>query len=264
MAYRLLDSRFRNDAATQRAVPLFGERRMSNRIRASVVAAMTAMLAGQAHADTILNFENGEFPGLVAMGNSPGAAVPTSAQLSNQFLASVGASFSSGTGFVAVVDHDAVYTPSPPNVIGGTSGGALDYNSPIFVAFFLPSDTSTPAITNFVQVLGDLIPDNSGSATLTAFDASGTQIGSITQPDFGPPGTGLTLSLSVAGIHSLEITEITGTIGFDNFEFGDLTAVPAVAGSASGVPEPATWTVMLLGLAGVGFMAHRRRSKTSS
>jgi hypothetical protein len=28
-----------------------------------------------------------------------------------------------------------------------------------------------------------------------------------------------------------------------------------------GVPEPSTWAMMLLGFAGVGFMAYRRKSK---
>jgi hypothetical protein len=37
----------------------------------------------------------------------------------------------------------------------------------------------------------------------------------------------------------------------------------AVGGSvvAGGVPEPSTWAVMILGFAGVGFMAYRRSRK---
>ena len=30
-----------------------------------------------------------------------------------------------------------------------------------------------------------------------------------------------------------------------------------------GVPEPSTWAMMILGFAGIGFMAHRRKSKLS-
>jgi hypothetical protein len=36
----------------------------------------------------------------------------------------------------------------------------------------------------------------------------------------------------------------------DNFSFG-----------ASAVPEPSTWAMMILGFAGIGFMAYRRKSK---
>jgi hypothetical protein len=194
------------------------------------------------------------------MSNAPGSPVPTSAQLSDQFL-SLGASFWSNAGYVAVVDHDAVNTPSPPNVIGGTNAdGTLNYNAPIFVSFLMPDGSSTLATTNFVRVLGDLIPLNSGTATLTAFDSLGTQIGSVTEPDVGPIGHGLTLTLSVAGIHSVEISETSGTVGFDNFEFGPLLPVPTVSG-LSGVPEQSTWAMTILGFAGVGFMAYRRKSK---
>ena len=96
-------------------------------------AVATLALAGQAHAATIITFEEA---GLVAMGNSPGTVVPVGAQLSNQFLATNGVSFSSGAGYAAVVDHGQlpIYTPTPPNLIGGTTaGGNLDYSATIVV-----------------------------------------------------------------------------------------------------------------------------------
>jgi hypothetical protein len=220
---------------------------------ATLFALAATLIASHAQADTLLTFEDPQF---TAMSNSPGSAVPVSAQLSNQYLAVNGALFASGAGYVAIVDHDPVFTPSPPNVIGGTNAnGTLNYDAPIFVSFFLPSSTSTLAITNSVKVLGDLIPLGSGSATLTAFDAFGNVIGTNTQPDTGPIGTGLTLSITTSGIHSVEITETNDTIGFDNFQFGPLSAVPT-----SAVPEPSTWAMILLGFAGLGFMAYRRNS----
>jgi hypothetical protein len=30
---------------------------------------------------------------------------------------------------------------------------------------------------------------------------------------------------------------------------------------SSAVPEPATWAMLLIGFAGIGFMAHRRKSR---
>jgi hypothetical protein len=33
----------------------------------------------------------------------------------------------------------------------------------------------------------------------------------------------------------------------------------AIQGQISGVPEPSTWAMMILGFSGVGFMAYRRK-----
>jgi hypothetical protein len=40
-----------------------------------------------------------------------------------------------------------------------------------------------------------------------------------------------------------------------------LLTITNVAPIASGVPEPSTWAMMILGFAGIGFLAHRRKSK---
>jgi len=189
------------------------------------------------------------------MTNSPGAAVPVSAQLSSQFLSSLGVTFTSAGGFVAVVNHFPGIpsaTPTFPNIIGGTStAGLLDYNSPIAASFFVPSNSSVAATTNFVQVLGDRLPLGSGAATLSAFDINGNLLGSVSAPDVGPIGTGPVLSLSFSGIHSVSFSSDNGTVGFDNFEFGDLTVVP----------EPATWAMMLAGFGMVGFGLRSRRKQ---
>jgi PEP-CTERM motif len=218
----------------------------------AAIAAVLLTLAGQAQASTI-TFEE---PGLVAMSNSPGAAVPIGAQLSNQFLSTLGASFTSGAGFAAVVDHGfPSLTPSPPNIIGGTTaGGLLDYSAPIGVSFFTPANTSIVATTSFVSVLGDLFGLGSGTVTLSAFDYLGNLLGSVSDVDNYPLGTGPVLTLNIAGIHSVSFSGTSGTVGFDNFQFGALTAVAPV-------PEPSTWAMMLLGFTGIGFMAYRRKSK---
>lgn len=217
------------------------------------IFAVTALtLAGQAHSTTI-TFEE---VGLVAMGNSPGAVVPLGAQLSNQFLATNGVLFTSGAGYAAVVDHGyPSLTPSAPNLIGGTAaGGTLDYSAAIQASFFTTANTSVLATTNSVSVLGDLFGLGFGTVTLNAYDYLGNLLGTVSDVDSYPQGTGPTLSLSVAGIHSVAFFGSSGTVGFDNFQFGELTAV-------SGVPEASTWAMMILGFAGVGFMAFRRRNQ---
>jgi hypothetical protein len=42
--------------------------------------------------------------------------------------------------------------------------------------------------------------------------------------------------------------------------FGDITSVTLVEDVSPAVPEPSTWIMIILGFAGVGFMAHRRKT----
>ena len=44
---------------------------------------------------------------------------------------------------------------------------------------------------------------------------------------------------------------------------GQATGTPGGSGAAPAVPESSTWAMMILGFAGVGFMAYRRKSKPS-
>jgi hypothetical protein len=62
------------------------------------------------------------------------------------------------------------------------------------------------------------------------------------------------------------------TIQIDNVDFGahgpgvfsdHVTATVTHAAEVGAVPEPSTWAMMLLGFAGVGFMAYRRKAKPS-
>ncbi len=212
---------------------------------ASFAASLALALGGQAQANTLITFEEA---GITAMSNSPGSVVPAGAQLSDLFLATLGVSFSSGAGYAAVSDHGyPALTPTPPNILGGANAdGTLNYGAPISAAFFSTLNTSVFATTNYVRVLGDLFPLGSGTVTLKAYNVLGTEIGSVTDDDISE---GPVLALNVAGIHSVSFFGSSGTVGFDNFEFGDLTAVP----------EPATWTMMLAGFAGLGAALRARR-----
>ena len=89
-----------------------------------------------------------------------------------------------------------------------------------------------------------------GSITLTAFDGV-TPVSSDTSA-LGALNSWSTLSVSGAGITSIEWSG-TGSgfhpYGVDNFVF------------STGVPEPSTWAMMLLGFAGLGLIAYRRKAK---
>jgi hypothetical protein len=220
--------------------------KLSLRLAAAPVLALTLGASANA-ADHLITFEE---PGLTAMGNSPGAAVPAGSQLHDQFLG-IGVSFSSGAGYVAVVTHGCC-TASVPNIIGGTtSGGTLSYGTPITITFFDPADTSAPGITDFVQIRGDFIPIP-GTATMNAYDAGGGLLGSVTAPDVA---TGVDLNLSFAGIHSVVLSQTSATIGLDNLAFDNVTAVPMTPA----VPEPESYALMLAGLGALGWATRRRR-----
>lgn len=215
--------------------------------------AFPALLWSNLAAQTLLiTFEE---PGITAMSNIPGAIAPQGARVSNQYLASHGASFESDGGFVAVVNHGTL-TPSVPNVIGGTaSNGALNYSRPITIRFFVPTDPSQPATTDFVRVRGDLNALGSGTVTLQAFAVDDTLLGAVTVPDVAP-GPTLTASFSVPGMHRIVLLETSATVGFDNVEFlppqraADYVAygvgcagalgVPALAAAPGSLPLPGT------------------------
>jgi hypothetical protein len=62
---------------------------------------------------------------------------------------------------------------------------------------------------------------------------------------------------------SLSIT--TGTLDAGTYTLGfRSTSQVNVAGVQTAVPEPSTWAMMILGFAGVGFMAYRRRNNVAS
>ena len=208
----------------------------------SALALITALAAGGVHsADNLLTFEEA---GFTAMGNTPGAVVPIGSRLHNQFLATLGVSFASGAGFVAVVNHGCC-TASVPNVIGGTSaGGGLNYSVPITITFYDPGHTASAGVTDLVRIRGDFtsIP---GSATMRAFGVGGALLASVSETD---NAAGVDMTIAMAGIHSIVLTQTSATIGFDNLEFNTVTAVP----------EPGTAALSALGLGWLALRIRRR------
>ena len=217
----------------------------------TIFASLALVFASSSHADTLITFE--EVPsGLAAMVNSF-TLVPTNSQLSNQYLSTNGVTFSSLAGYVALVNHGAGNpTASVPNIIGGTTlGGVLSYNAPITISFFDTANTSVQAVTGSFKIQGDWFPLNRGSVFATAYGVAGNVLGSTSDTDdkvFGVSGP--VLQFNIAGIHSVVISGDNGTVGFDNLEYGVLTAVP----------EPETYALMLAGLGLVGAVARRRKA----
>jgi PEP-CTERM motif len=84
--------------------------------------------------------------------------------------------------------------------------------------------------------------------------------------EFGPPGNPLNPHLA-AGTElndfnlalSATVTGYTDGKGISLLIPNDASQV--VITQTSAVPEPSTWAMMVLGFAGIGFMAYRRKSK---
>lgn len=223
---------------------------MNPKLRALFIL-LTLTFATSSHANTIITFEEPS-AGMSAMVNSPGSAVPVNAQLANQYLLSSGVSFSSSAGYAVLVNHGAGNpTASIPNIIGGTTAnGELSYSNPITISFFDTANTSVKSATSFFKIQGDWYPLGSGSVFATAYDFTGNVLGSTGDTDnkiFGVSGP--VLQFNIAGIHSVVISGDSGTVGFDNLEYGVLSAVP----------EPKTYGMMLVGLGLLGIVARRRK-----
>jgi hypothetical protein len=222
-------------------------------LRTCASATVAVFLAASGHAATVITFE--EMPsGLIAMGNVVGAAVPLSSQLTNQYLASNGVSFTSLAGYAALVDHGAGNpTASVPNIIGGTlTNGVLDYDAPITISFFDSTNNTAKATTGSFKIQGEWFGLGSGHAFATAYDSFGNVLGTTSDTDDKPFGVaGALLQFNIAGIHAVTIRGDNGTIGFDQLEFGALQAVP----------EAATGVLMLGGLSVLGALARGRRGK---
>jgi hypothetical protein len=107
-------------------------------------------------------------------------------------------------------------------------------------------------------VLDTSIAEDFSSATVMLYDPSGDAIGLNT-----PFGTGGSQSQATAEDNFFSGTgyyvEVTGVSNIDNLPL-DVSVNAFDLGGPAGLPEPSTWAMMLLGLAGLGFAARRRRS----
>lgn len=196
--------------------------RMSRRFARFVAIGLFGSVSLAAGAQTTIDFD-----ALSGMPNL-GLTVPGASQLGNGLQATTGATFASSSGvpYVAVVNLGAGHATSGTNGIGGVNGGGiLDYSVAIEVSFSIPGSPNRRAVTGSVSIRGDQL-NGAGSATLTAFDAAGTQIGSTTTADIAG---GLTLSLSASGIHRVRITTTEPTIALDDLTFGVLVPAPPVS-----------------------------------
>jgi hypothetical protein len=156
-------------------------------------------------------------------------------------------------------------TSTVVGTLSGTFTGTVDSNGFIELADLSNfSDTFTVVLGNLSAVgVLDLT-----SLSLFSFNAqSPIDSGSL---DFeNQPGSGALCVGAAAAFSSCGGTGSRGAVAGGSFNYftDEAPVVTLVSSSitgdpiASGVPEPSTWAMMVLGFFGVGYMAYRRKSK---
>jgi hypothetical protein len=107
-------------------------------------------------------------------------------------------------------------------------------------------------------------PDGTGVISGGAFDGFIIVAGNNGVIDLIDPITGIATAIATGGTR-LDYTAPDSTNGSLLIDASEgvfrLSCDGCSIGTVNGVPEPSTWAMMILGFAGVGFMAYRRKSK---
>lgn len=150
--------------------------------------------------------------------------------------------------------------PNSPNVFITTDGanptspvlsGTPIFNGPIAILF------STDQVgVGFDGGFFDAI----GSTAITAFDRQGNLLGSVSNSQTGIQFLGLVTDSGnpeIAGVFLDLVGAEPAGFGIDNIRFG----VQGQVTNPSGVPEPSTWAMMLLGFGGMGLALRTGKKK---
>lgn len=127
--------------------------------------------------------------------------------------------------------------------------------SPVDLSFATP-------ITSLTDLQAQSNAPGAFTETLTAYDGStvvDTDSADWTNGVSGPPGEGTIPTLSVAFAGGITSISISTTNDSEGFALGGIGGV-----NNSGVPEPSTWGVMAIGLAGLSLAWYRGRRKTTA
>ena len=158
------------------------------------------------------------------------------------------------------------------SVFGDAKTGASQSTTFTFAQLGISNANQLALIVNLSEP-GSENPPSVGPYTisLNAFSSTGTPLGTFTgsgtqlnQINGGVGGSGIVFGLDAqqAGILNTALLTpgnevFTVSASFSNAQ-GGLDVIQA-AGITAAVPEPATWAMMLLGFAGLGFMGYRRK-----
>jgi hypothetical protein len=202
------------------------------------IAALASFIAagGTADATVITSISGGTtLPMPVVNSSSTGPVTFGSPEVTwtSQFSGSV-FGYTSGYAYGANGFWDNGLTMAGTNDVGSTM--SFDFSSPV---------TAVGGFINYAV--------GNGTPVISVYDSNDTLIESYTLNFSTGGGVDKGFFYGFSETTPIKYFELSGSfIGIAN-----LTAM------TSPVPEPSTWAMMLLGFAGLGFMAYRRKSKPS-
>ncbi len=143
------------------------------------------------------------------------------------------------------------FTNGSLSILGNVNWLDFDFFCSCQTAF-----SSNVTLLGVTGILGATNPRSFGPALGNG--VIGADFGSINSPTENFSFNGITYTINVTGVADSFNNPIAA-----NFDFAriDINAGSVGVNLASAVPEPSTWAMMILGFAGVGFMAYRRKSK---
>jgi hypothetical protein len=166
----------------------------------------------------------------------------------------------SGDSYVTTYLYDPSigYVINPNYAYGGTDYSSSNSPSPILSAAITINGTtynSTAGSSTFFaliyaasnQIIADFCPSSSNSCPTHLLNVGDNPAG---------PGA---ISLTMVGTYTLPAN--SGSYGVFVAASDSLSLNPISEQIAAAVPEPSTWAMMILGFAGIGFMAYRQNSK---
>lgn len=139
----------------------------------------------------------------------------------------------------------------------GGSGNQTNEPSPFTILFFLSGSAATMNVaagfdTGFSFYYGAF---QAGSVTVwDGLNGTGNILATLDLPANGAPSEWTPIGIAFAGIaHSVDFSGVANQVAFDNITLGDV-----IPGNP-GVPEPASWAMMLAGFGIVGGAIRNRR-----
>jgi len=167
---------------------------------------------------------------------------------------STGNGFAPDGGSIAIIGFNTNAGGTLSQTFTLASSGLFDY------AFKAGRSEAACSCQDFALAFSVTIDGIELSSALPTFDGSAPSFTSALKLLSTYSGT---VALG-AGTHEFAFHFSRGESGFGRAPYFGIDGVNLVQQQVSAVPEPATWAMMLLGFASVGFIAYRRKSKPVS